>query len=341
MPFVKDLSPELLKIRHRLSDHQINNLLGKSTCKISTDEKLAEMSRVAEFLFISDLFTSAGINYISFKGPILSYRIYNDATCRYFNDFDILVDSSSLDSALKILIENGYTTPYFKMPIDECRKKILCHHINEIYLYNSEKSTSIEIHWALFSGILVSEPVMNDTINNNIMKIKFTGREFTVFKPEFDLLYLVIHGGLHYFRRLKWLLDIRDFLKNVPVDESRFRQLTLLMNATRMVAICNEILRIYFPESRLLPSSGKPPEQMVKYAKHQISLTRDEYSKRIPEFIRGLWYTLRAFPGYRYRESIIRSLLFATDLASDTRIPCVPVVYYLISPIYKLYRGFR
>jgi hypothetical protein len=49
----------------------------------------------------------------------------------------------------------------------------------------------------------------------NLSQLSFAGRTFTVLNPELDLLYLVIHGGLHGFFRLKWLVDIKIFWRKL------------------------------------------------------------------------------------------------------------------------------
>lgn len=341
MPSIAEIPPEILKIRHRLSQQQIDELVGKTGQDGRMEEKIGEMVRVSEFLYVTDIFKSGGLKFISFKGPLLSYRLYKDATWRQYNDFDFLFDVPSSEKAIEILLKRGYVTPYYKMPVNECRKEMLRRHINEVYLYHPEKNVSIEIHWDLFSYRITSQFAINEIISHNLTEIDFAGRSFTAFNPEFDLLYMVIHGGMHYFRRLKWLVDIKDFLKKIVIDENKFRQLTMQMNASRIVAICNEMLNIYFPGTSLLPSYFNAPPSMVRYAVHQIEIEKDEDGRNIPEYLKGLGYNLRAFPGIDYKLSLIQSFLFATDLASSTKIPCISLFYYIISPFYKLYRGFR
>jgi hypothetical protein len=338
---IQNISPEILKERHRLSNHQILDLNIWAKPGVSVNEKFVELAKVGEFLSLADAFTDAGLKFISFKGPLLSYRLHGDATYRQYNDFDFLFDITSSEKAIQIAISRGYTMPSDILPRDLCRKKIFQEHIKDLFLYHPEKDVCIEIHWALFGSGFVSPALLNQIISANLVEMNFAGRRFAVFNPEFDLLYLVVHGGLHYFRRLKWLVDIKDFLVKIRFDENKFLLLTEQMHASKLVTLTNYMLRHHFPKSKLLPGSLKVPAFMVKYSMRQIGMKKDEDSKNIIEYLKGIWFAINVFPGLDYKLNILKSTLFASDLAHINKIPCNPLVYYLISPFYKILRGFR
>jgi hypothetical protein len=81
-------SREILYTRHRLSHYQINKLLGEQQNQLDFEEKLYQLNLLAEFLSITDHLTKEDIWFMPLKGPLLSYRIYEDATCRRYRDFD-------------------------------------------------------------------------------------------------------------------------------------------------------------------------------------------------------------------------------------------------------------
>lgn len=61
-----------------------------------------------ELLRICNIFNSEEIGYITFKGIILSARLYHNIYTRYFCDIDIYVLPQYFDRAINILYENGY-----------------------------------------------------------------------------------------------------------------------------------------------------------------------------------------------------------------------------------------
>lgn len=338
---LREISPAILKDRHRLSPQQINSLFGEQVSAECLGEKTAALARVAEFIRITDILASENIYFIPLKGPLLSFKLHCDPTFRHYNDLDILVDNSSIERATKLIVSEGYVSPYYEMPVDEKRRKILRKNICEQYLINQHKGVSVEIHWALFTGNIVPVATLDEVAKTNLTEIDFAGRTFRSFTPEFELLYLVIHGGLHAFRRLKWLVDISNYLEKIRIDDSKFIQLTRQLRAGRLVGVSNTLLRTYLSASRLLPSFSDAPVHMVNFASHQIEMERDEDSKSVWEYLKRSRYVLSSFPGLAYKWSSLKSMMFATDMAADKRIPYFPPIFYLAGPIYKLARGFR
>lgn len=130
-----------------------------------------------------------------------------------------------------------------------------------------------------------------------------------------QLLYLIIHGGLHHWNKLKWLVDIKDLLQRFPLNELLFFNLTKELKAHRLVAVCNELLKVYLPGFRLLPCTNKAPQHLLQFSLQQINRTENKDAKTIRNFTAIFRNSLGAFPGFRYKISIIGHVLFATDLA--------------------------
>ena len=105
MPHIIGIPPEILKSRHRLSAEQINLLAGGRVIEESYEEKAGTLVKVAEFIKVTDLLRAGGIDFIPLKGPLLSFRLYGDATTRRYGDIDILVDPASMEFSI-----NSFTT---------------------------------------------------------------------------------------------------------------------------------------------------------------------------------------------------------------------------------------
>jgi hypothetical protein len=335
MPFTR----ELLYNRHRLSHPQIDGWIGKSDQTANLEEKLGEMARMAEFIAITDDFVAAGLDFVCFKGPLLSQRLYGDATYRRYRDFDFLFDIPTAEIAYKLLVKKGYIPDDYKIPDEEgSHKKQFFKHIRDISLYNSEKNICIEIHWKLFAGSFLPLEKLQRIISSNLSEISLAGRPFTVLNPELDLLYLVIHGGLHGFFRLKWLIDIKDFLEKVPVDLEKFQQLTNQLNASRMVALCNEVLIMYFPDSTVLPGKKSAHRNLLNYTIESIGGVNDELSL---DFVKYYPFALAAFPGWRYKINYIHNMLFRSYVVHKKRNSFIPMAYILIVPFQTVIRWIK
>lgn len=337
-----NLSREILHHRHRLSHQQIDQLLGDQKSGEYLAEKLAQMEQLREFFLITDALKEAGIEFICLKGPLLSQRIYGDPTWRSYNDFDFLLESKNLEKGLKLFNTIGYRVCYVEIPKSNCRKEFFFKNLNEIMLHNTHTKVNVELHWRLFSTHIPDELNLEQVIKEHTRLIDLSGKRFKVFSNELELLYLLIHGGgAHSYRRLKWLVDVKDFVETLVFKEEVFLGLVKQFNAIRLVSLTNTILFHFFPQTKGLPGERFGRKSLVTFCLDQIAAEKDEEFRNISVFIKRFWFTMGVFPGWKYKLSVIKKYLLATDSISNKNIPCIPLLYYLIGPFWKLFRGFR
>src|SRR5262245_24893314 len=65
-----------------------------------------------ELLRLIDLFNENSIRIAAFKGPVLTYAMYDDLSLREFSDLDIIVQETDLSKAEDILIARGYQADF-------------------------------------------------------------------------------------------------------------------------------------------------------------------------------------------------------------------------------------
>jgi Uncharacterised nucleotidyltransferase len=307
MPPIKDISPVLLKERHRLSPQQINSLFGSGVISETIDEKANAIGKVGEFLRITDALSAASIRFIPLKGPLLSFRLYGDATLRYFSDLDILVDASSLTCITKILEGEGYV-PYGRLwPLDYREQRRVLSYAHHISFFHPEKLTAFEIHWRL-----ATRPWLNfskaDTFDApELTSLSFEGRSFTVLNNEQELLFLVIHGGHHRWSMLKWLVDVNVYLKVHYICWEKFSKLSDALNAGRMVALCNAMLSEYFPGGTLMPCLSPAPEYMVRLSKKAIEDASTSGPETVGEILTIIRFLLHAYPGSGHKFRVLKN----------------------------------
>jgi hypothetical protein len=336
---ITSLDREELYLRHQLSHQQIDDLLGERKANGFPESKAQHLSALTAFSTVTGLFESESVDFLPQKGPVLSYRLYGDPLYRVYRDLDFLLREEDVARVAEVLTANGFLSPVYRVPAGRCRRRILFRHVNELYMYSPALDAGIELHWSMFNARLTTKSVHDRMVIDNTTVISFSGRDYSILKEEAELLFLVIHGGLHAWSRLKWLVDIKVFLERIDFSGERFLSLARQLNVQRLVGLCNTMLAYWFPGSRLLPSDDVAPAGMVRHALKQIK--SPDRKKSLQDNLSLFGFAWQAVPGSGYRADLIARNLYATDLASAGWIPCFAPAYYLVSPVWKLIRGFR
>jgi len=296
-----NLSREELYNRHRLSHQQINDLRGEQQHELLLEEKVSQLKQISLFLKITTALRQEGIWFVSYKGPLLSYRIYNDATCRRFKDLDFLIRPCDVRRTIDVLSRFGFAPRSFQWTDSHSKEKRLLLLLNQFTLENQSQEVSIEIHWSLLKFPVARQKKLAALVDENIITTVFAGRQFNQFTIEFELLHLVIHGGLHTWSRLKWLIDVHEILKRFSIDKTKFETLVKQLHAERMVGLCNAMLKYYFPGTALLPIESQAPAWFIKYSLHQMMRTSDSPVYLPEDLFTYRWFHIHAFPRLRYR----------------------------------------
>jgi hypothetical protein len=310
MPGITDISPEILRDKHRLSSRQINQLYGYNIVGDNIVEKLKGFELVSEFFSVCDTLNSHNIAFIPFKGPVLSYRISGDAVTRSYHDLDLLIDLEDISKSVSLLKESGYRGIFIEWPDSLSAQRRLIRHINHVTLVKPENKLVLELHWRLIRTPAVRDDRFNNLVKNNLSTLEFGGRSFTVLNNELELLYLIIHGGLHFWFRLKWLLDINLFLRSTQVDWIRFKELVAGLKAQYMVGLCTRLYAEYFPEDHGIPAEYPVHGGLAEYSVRRINDTVDQSNDSLKEQFRNFYFTMAAFPGIRYKMKEIGNYLF-------------------------------
>jgi hypothetical protein len=301
MPGIADIPPDLLKNRHRLTAAQINSVLGYPALAEDIDEKLKGLELVKEFVSVSDLLGKNRISFIPLKGPVLSYRIYNDPLTRRYHDLDFLLDINDITESIRLLRESGYREIFIHWPTTSGSKTNLARHTNHVALVSQDNRTVIELHWRLLRTSPVGNNTLDELVWKNTKQIEFGGRILNVLNNELDLLYLIIHAGLHGWNRLKWLLDIEQYLSTQLIDWNRFSELASELKARKMVGLYKNISNVCFPGNKDIPGDYPVSRSLTSYAIGRIEADDETKDLKTTDQLRQIMYSLSAFPGIRYK----------------------------------------
>lgn len=157
-------------------------------------------------LNISDVFCNNEIDYISFKGVILSNYLYNNSISRNAGDIDIFVFEKDYDRAYQILLEKGYKLKY------ENGYK------NQHHVVLKNNTSIIELHRNLYHpAINIDETYLR----NHIEVMRISNKLLYTFDTTATLLHLIYHlymdcwlesGNMYYYLTQKRFPKVGRFL---------------------------------------------------------------------------------------------------------------------------------
>jgi hypothetical protein len=322
---IRKFSREKLFSRHRLSHQQIDELLGENQAKFQLEDKIRQMADLKVFFELTDKLREKGIFFLNLKGPVLSQRIYGDPTYRYYKDFDILVNPEDMQKALAVMKELGFKSYGYEWPISRSKQRNILKFLNQINYYHEPTGVSVELHWKIFHWEVMKPGKLKDIIQENLTTVQFGGREFKVLSKELELLYLMIHGALHAWARLKWLLDIYEILKREKIDLDTFEYWGKLFKVQVLIASTNEILQKFFPDSPQLPFKEYLDKNTLDCPKERINseVMMPDMSKS--EVIRYFKYKWKIIPRWNFRKSLFKFSDFKKEEVEHSWMPLHPI----------------
>ena len=317
------LTAEKLYYRHKLSYPQIDSLLGTNHKDLYQKDIIGNFKIIREFICVTDEFRRMGIRFIPLKGPLLSHRIYKDATVRRFTDLDILIRTKDIRLAYDFLIGAGYS-PNVKLSEDGRDQHIIEDYVNQLSFIHPETKVCIELHLKIFNYKQYFGLDFDSIYEHNTSVQLFMNREFRVLNAEYDLFYLLVHGSTHKWQRLKWLVDISDYIRNVQFDRLEINILAQKHGTLGILPLYNSIARIYLPDSPLFVTKVKIPNLLTKICIKYVEAEKGEFEpKNILEITSNLFYgkvfLIFLFPNFSNIKAILKSRLISLADSNDIK----------------------
>lgn len=162
---------------------------------------------------LTGLLLDAKISVIPWKGPTLAGELYGDIALRSFVDLDLLVPPDQAWLALQVLAVAGYHPDF---PLSENRWPALRRAVNHLTLHDRDHGHMVELHWAPFHP-MQAFPV---DLAPHWQRLNAGGRARVGTLPAEELLVLLcIHGTVHRWEKLKWVVDIERLRHRYPTLE--------------------------------------------------------------------------------------------------------------------------
>ena len=207
-----------------------------SNMKMRCEQDYLKRKAVQEKLV--SLFTGQDIRTISLKGCSLSEQLYENPSMRSAKDIDILVAPADADSAMALLSESGFESP---KPRIKALRGAHMNFVKDIPFYDPQFGVQIELHQRL----LLAEP---DEFTSDFMA-SLEGGTFPHIGNDHYLLYLILHGAMANWPRLKWVIDMILLLRKLDAGHAgRLMVLSEKYRCTSSVIASLKLLDEIFPE---------------------------------------------------------------------------------------------
>ncbi|MBB6427181.1 nucleotidyltransferase family protein [Sphingopyxis sp. JAI128] len=172
--------------------------------KTIRDSAFAELAALAELRRISERFAGHGVTPILLKGLALSQLCFDKIGWRTNHDIDLLIKPAELATCDRLLGEMDYlrVEPHPALDLSQTERWRRLHK-DWVYIHRSRR-TIVEVHYRLFDN----EPLCAEVDLGEIEPLDLFGQHQVLsLTGEALRSYLALHGLLHSWSRLKWLID--------------------------------------------------------------------------------------------------------------------------------------
>lgn len=189
-----------------------------------------------------------GIEYAVLKGIPLNNRLFGEQCMRVSGDIDVLIHPDNLAAAHQCVTQLGFEL-ISPVPIETllAEASLTKHALKDLFYKHQNDQVALELHWRATVieefGIGVLDKQKTQTINLG------TQHPVKVLKPEYDLLYLCIHGAGHRWDRIQWLLDIAFYAKQVSFSWQTLIELAQARGITRPLLEAKLLLKRHFSDT--------------------------------------------------------------------------------------------
>ncbi|MGB3919422.1 MAG: nucleotidyltransferase family protein [Thiothrix litoralis] len=179
---------------------------------------LKGMKQSAELVFLLGILSEQHIPFVLFKGLATSNLSGLGLHQRHHGDIDILLaNQQDIWNTDDILRRNGYerTHPPESIPLNDWQKRHLLKYGKDFGYFNKEKNIRLELHFKLFSSNVMCSLIESPAdIYKNKINITINNHTIPIMNKQTHLIYLLIHGSISRWFRLKWLCDIPFISQN-------------------------------------------------------------------------------------------------------------------------------
>lgn len=295
----------------------------------------AETKRLAEALNAERLL------HCFIKGVVLNAHIYDGLTQRPCKDIDVWVHPDDHPKARNILLSLGYQQTLPTYVLKGHQEQYYMRHHNDIEFYHSDRKIIVELHFKLEYFGVHFFPITEEIQ----LPVSIFNTQVITLQDDYHLLYLMLHGSVHAWTRLRWVNDIVVYLKSGKVDLDRVMMLARKIDCEHIVEQSLLLIKLTIGEkdrfsSQITTTSSQRGVSLAKSAalfiQTDFELTRN-YSVYNRMFYYYRFYLTKIAPP-KQRLKVFFSDLFKVDrLFPYVRFPAyLAFMYYILYPIWVI-----
>lgn len=262
---------DLGSTRHRLGPY-LAELMRGQTLPAETQAQLAQEAQAAAFAALAqkaetqrclDALGVLRCRPVLAKGWPLAEQLFGSAALRHSKDIDLHIGEPDLPQAVAAITDLGYLALHkARLRLAQSGDLRLTAETNDIAFYDLDGHV-LELHWRLthLRGWIRLDAIPEARVPYPLE----TGGTIDVLSDRAALIYLSVHGQLHMWGRLKWLVDIAQLLPRKP-DREWCEDLAIAerLNSGRAVRIAVHLAHIVL--GARLPEGWPAPSWLERRA---------------------------------------------------------------------------
>jgi hypothetical protein len=165
----------------------------------------------AELVRLMGLMKAAGIEAVTFKGPVLAAMAYGSTDLRQFVDLDILVHQEDLPRVAEILTAEGYLSPHIR------REGLATGYFQECEdaFFAARGMGAVDVHWKITPRSFRFAPA-EESFWQRAQPVELEFGAVTAISPEDSLLYICVHAAKHGWVKLGSICDVAETIRARP-----------------------------------------------------------------------------------------------------------------------------
>ncbi len=268
-----------------------------------------------ELLDLLELFQSAGLVVIPYKGPALGAAVYGNISLREFSDLDILIAPEDAPDAAQLLIQQGF------QPCRGAGKTVTAVQSDpnekDLPFFHAERNVYLELHYKLarhYQGF----PMDTRILFRRQQEAQLLHTPIPVLSPEDNLLVLCFNGAKDRWNRFSLICDVAAQLKAAPgLDWQYIWQQAVASRMTRRLLLGLSLAQTFL-EAPLPPEiSGKiHPNRRIHQLQQQVCEWLFAEGPVLRWGWQKNWFTIRSFD--KKNHQLISARRFAREILQVT-----------------------
>ncbi len=339
-----------LAIRHRICQQLLTALIPFQTQFLPTDydrlsrycrqDALRLLQMAAAMTTLSKTLTSEHITHCFVKGLAISTILYGDIAQRTCKDIDVWISRAHLSQAITCLCSLGYRQTLPTYELEGHQANYYMNHRHDIEFYHREHNVCVELHFRLdYFGLQFGVPN-----SDYFQTIQMGSTPIVTLQDDYHLLYLMIHGAIHAWIRLRWLQDIALYIQSGRCDLTRVFILSQRIHCEHVVEQALLLVQTHF-NNKPLPYTPSPrAKALARTAATFIASNYEmtpEYGVFNPLFVKYRLYLIRLASKGQKLKALLGDLFKIDNLFPYVKLPAAcAFLYYLLYPFWVVKRAF-